>query len=178
VTLPEGDEREANMNMYLVQHAEAKSDQEDPLRPLSAKGHEDITRISIYLSQLNIPVTKIFHSTKLRAKQTAEILFEHLRPGRGVSEADGLSPLDEPAIWAERIRDLPDGVILVGHLPHLARLASLLLCGATDNNIVSFRMAGIVCLKRDDAGSWSMQWMLTPDVVIGERGTGYACDGL
>ena len=178
MTLPDRDEGEVNMNVYLVQHAEAKSEQEDPLRPLSAKGREEITRVSAYLSQLNIPVTKIFHSTKLRAKQTAEILFERLKPGRGVSEADGLSPLDEPAIWAERLRDLPDGVILVGHLPHLARLASLLLCGTADKNIVSFRMAGIVCLKRDDAGSWSMQWMLMPDVVIGERGTGYACDGL
>jgi phosphohistidine phosphatase len=176
--LPGRDEGEANMNVYLVQHAEAKSDLEDPLRPLSAKGREDITRVSAYLSQLNIPVSKIFHSTKLRAKQTAEILFEHLKPGRGVSDADGLSPLDDPAIWAERLRDLPDGVVLVGHLPHLARLASLLLCGATDKNIVSFRMAGIVCLKRDDTGSWSMQWMLKPDVVIGEKGTGYTCDGL
>jgi phosphohistidine phosphatase len=166
------------MNMYLVRHAEAKSDQEDPLRPLSVKGREDIVRVAGYLSRLNIPVTKIFHSTKLRSKQTAEILFEQLRPGRGVSEADGLSPLDEPAIWADRLRDLPDGVILVGHLPHLARLASLLLCGDIDKNIVSFKMAGIVCLKRDDTGSWSLQWMLTPDVVIGEKGTGYTCDGL
>jgi phosphohistidine phosphatase len=166
------------MNMYLVQHGDAKSDQEDPLRPLSAKGREDMARVAAYLSQLNIPVAKIFHSAKLRAKQTAEILFEYLRPVRGVTESDGLSPLDEPAIWAERLRDVPDGVILVGHLPHLARLASLLLCGGTDKNIVSFRMAGIVCLRRDDAGSWSVQWMLTPDVVIGEKGTGYACDGL
>jgi phosphohistidine phosphatase len=166
------------MKMYLVQHAEAKSDQEDSLRPLSDKGREDITKVSAYLSQLNIPVSKIFHSTKLRAKQTAEILFEHLKPGRGVSEADGLSPLDDPTLWAERLKDLPDGVILVGHLPHLVRLASLLLCGGIDKNIVSFRMAGVVCLKRDDTGSWLLQWMLTPDVVIGERGTGYACDGL
>jgi phosphohistidine phosphatase len=178
MTSPGRNEEGANMNMYLVRHAEAKSDQEDPLRPLSAKGHEDMTRVAAYLSQLNIPVSKIFHSTKVRAKQTAEILFEHLRPGRGVSEADGLSPLDEPAIWAERLRDMPDGVILVGHLPYLARLTSLLLCGATDKNIVSFMMAGIVCLRRDDSGLWSLQWMLTPDVVIGERGTGYACDGL
>jgi phosphohistidine phosphatase len=178
MTLPERQEGKTNMNIYLVQHAEAISDQKDPLRPLSAKGREDITRVAAYLSQLNMPVSKIFHSTKLRAKQTAEILFEHLKPSRGVSEADGLSPLDDPALWAERLKDLPDGVVLAGHLPHLARLASLLLCGDIDKNIVSFRMAGVVCLKRDDTGSWSLQWMLTPDVVIGEKGTGYACDGL
>jgi phosphohistidine phosphatase len=67
MTSPNRDEEEANMDLYLVQHAEAKSEQEDPLRPLSAKGRDDITRVAAYLAQLNIPVTKIFHSTKLRA---------------------------------------------------------------------------------------------------------------
>lgn len=97
---------------------------------------------------------------------------------KGISEVDGLSPLDEPNIWAERLKDVPDDLFLVGHLPHLARLASLLLCGNADKNIVSFRMAGIVCLKRDDAGTWSLQWMLTPEVVVGTKGMDSYCDGL
>ena len=91
---------------------------------------------------------------------------------------DGLSPLDNPDIWAARLIDIQDDAILVGHLPHLARLASLLLCGNSEKNIVAFRMAGVVCLKRDDAGVWSLQWMLTPEIVLGEKGIGYSCDSL
>jgi phosphohistidine phosphatase len=166
------------MSVYLVQHADAKSDREDPLRPLSAKGRDDIMRVAAYLSQLNIPVTMIVHSTKLRARQTAEILFEHLKPAKGLSESEGLAPLDEPAIWAERLKDVQDDVILVGHLPHLARLASLLLCGDSKRTIVSFRMGGVVCIGKENSGLWSLQWMLTPEVVIGGKGIGYACDGL
>ncbi len=166
------------MYIYLVQHAEAKREEEDPTRPLSEKGLQDITRVASYVSQIDIKINKIFHSTKLRAKQTAEVLFENLRPLKGISEVDGLSPLDEPNIWAERLKDVPDDLFLVGHLPHLARLASLLLCGNADKNIVSFRMAGIVCLKRDDAGTWSLQWMLTPEVVVGTKGMDSYCDGL
>jgi phosphohistidine phosphatase len=166
------------MFLYLVQHAEAKREEEDPARPLSEKGSQDIARVAAYIAQLNISIDKIFHSTKLRAKQTAGILFENLKPMKGISEIDGLSPLDDPHIWAVRLKDLREDVILAGHLPHLARLASLLLSGHADKNIVSFKMGCIVCLKKDDAGIWSLQWMLTPEVIVGEKGMGYSCDGL
>jgi len=166
------------MVLYLVQHAEAKREEEDPARPLSEKGVQDIARVAAYSAQLNIRIDKIFHSTKLRAKQTAGILFENLKPMKGISEIDGLSPLDDVNVWAERLKGLLENIMLVGHLPHLARLASLLLSGDADRNIISFKMGGIVCLKKDDLGKWSLQWMLVPEVIIGEKGIGYACDGL
>jgi phosphohistidine phosphatase len=153
------------MFLYLVQHADAKREEEDPTRPLSKKGLQDINRVASYVSNLNIRVYKIFHSNKLRAKQTAEVLSENVKPIKGVSEVEGLAPLDNPDIWAERLKDIPDDVILVGHLPHLAKLASLLICGNADKNVVGFKMGRIVCLKRDDAGVWSFEWMLTPDIT-------------
>ena len=153
------------MFLYLVQHADAKREEQDPTRPLSKKGLQDINRVASYVSNLNIRVYKIFHSNKLRAKQTAEVLSENIKPIKGVSEVEGLAPLDNPDIWAERLKDIPDDVILVGHLPHLAKLASLLLCGNTDKNVVGFKMGGIVCLKKDDAGVWSFEWMLTPEIT-------------
>jgi phosphohistidine phosphatase len=166
------------MKLYLVQHGEAKREEEDPSRPLSDKGRHDITKVASYISHLNISVLNLFYSPKLRARQTAEILFEHLRPVKGMSDADGLLPLDNPGIWAGRLKGITDDVILIGHLPHLARLASLLLCEDSEKNVISFRMAGIVCLRRDDQGTWSLQWVLTPEVVIGEKGLNYTCDGL
>ena len=153
------------MFLYLVQHADAKREEEDPTRPLSKKGLQDINRVASYVSNLNIRVYKIFHSNKLRAKQTAEVLSENVKSIKGVSEVEGLAPLDNPDIWAERLKDIPDDVILVGHLPHLAKLASLLICGNADKNVVGFKMGGIVCLKKDDAGVWSFEWMLTPEIT-------------
>jgi len=163
--------------LYLVQHGDAKREEEDLTRPLSEKGLRDITRVASYISQFDIRVYKIFHSTKLRARQTAEILSGNLNPAKGMSEVDGLSPMDDPNMWAGRLKDVPDDIILVGHLPHLSRLASLLLCGSADRNPVSFRMAGVVCLRKDDKGIWSLQWMLTPEIVPDEKGPG-PCDGL
>ncbi len=153
------------MLLYLVQHAEAKREEEDPTRPLSEKGLEDIKKLVSHLSHLNLKVDEIFHSAKLRAKQTAEVLNKNLKSARGLSETDGLTPLDDPSIWADRMRGKINDVMLVGHLPHLGKLASLLLSGDTDKNIVAFRTAGIVCLERDDLGVWSLQWMVTPDII-------------
>lgn len=166
------------MFLYLVRHADARKEEEDPSRALSEKGVYDITRISSYVAQLGLNVLQIFHSHKLRARQTAEILFEYLKPVKGFAEADGLSPLDHPEIWAARLQDTHDNMLLVGHLPHLGRLAALLLCGQPEKNIITFRTAGIACMKRDDTGAWSSEWILTPEIVLGERGIGYTCDSL
>ena len=155
------------MFVYLVQHAEAKSEQEDPSRSLSEKGIHDIEKVASYASHNNLKIQMIFHSPKVRAKQTAGVLSEHLKPSKGISEVDGLAPLDEPDIWAQRLKDVPDDIMLVGHLPHLDRLASLLLCGDKEKHAISFKMAGVVCLKRTDTGSYALQWMVTPDIVNG-----------
>jgi len=155
------------MFVYLVQHAEAKSEQEDPSRSLSEKGIHDIKKVASHVSACGLKIYKIFHSPKVRARQTAEILSGHLKTSKGISEVDGLAPLDEPDIWAKRLIDLPDDVMLVGHLPHLARLASLLLCGEKDKQVVSFKMAGIVCLKRTDTEQYALQWMATPEIIPG-----------
>jgi phosphohistidine phosphatase len=154
------------MFVYLVQHADAKKEEVDPSRSLSEKGLQDIKKVASYVSQLNIKVYKIFHSGKLRAKQTAEVLSENLKPTKGITEVGGLAPLDDAEIWEERLKGMTDDIILVGHLPHLDKLASLLLCGNADKNVVSFKMAGIVCIKRNDIGEWSLQWILTPETVL------------
>lgn len=150
------------MFIYLVQHAEAKPESEDPQRGLSEKGVNDIRKIASFLSKLNIQVEEILHSGKLRAKQTAEVLAEALKIK--ASQTDGLAPLDDPEIWADKLKNIDRSVMLVGHLPHLGRLASLLLCGDKEKNVVSFKMAGVVCLK-GEREAWSLNWMIIPEII-------------
>ena len=151
------------MNLYLVQHAEAMLEAQDPLRPLSDEGINKIVRTAKQLSQKVHPsVNVVIHSGKLRAKQTAEVLADYLCPVRGTKAADGLEPTADPAIWAEQLTTIAENVMLVGHLPHLSRLASKLLCGDDSVTIVDFENAGIVCLFRDDSGSWTIQWIAVP----------------
>ena len=154
------------MKLYLVQHAKAKSKEEDPDRPLSAEGYADIRKVAAFVAeQANMNVHQIFHSGKTRARQTAEVLGEALRPVNGVLPASGLKALDDPADWASRLVEMNDEIILVGHKPYLPRLAALLICQDTETTVVDFAMGGVVCLVRDLEDRWSVRWMVTPDIV-------------
>lgn len=153
------------MRLYLVQHAEARPEGEDPRRPLSDKGRADIRKVAAFLAEHKaVEVSHILHSGKLRAGQTAETLAEHLHPGT-VTATDGLNPLDDPAIWAGHLAETDEDLMLVGHLPHMSRLAALLLVGDADQPVVQFQMGGVVCLGRDEEGRWSLHWMVVPEIL-------------
>lgn len=154
------------MNLYLVQHAKAASDAEDPRRSLSEKGREELDRIaSFVVSRDLLTVSRILHSGKLRAQQTAQVLAERLHLSGGATDVDALKPMDDPAVWVDRLRHESDDLMLVGHLPHLSRLASLLLTGDAAREVISFRNAGIVALVRGDDGTWTISWIITPQIV-------------
>jgi len=153
------------MFLYLVQHGEALSEQENPERPLSMRGKETVTKVAEYLAQLNIvKIDQILHSEKLRAKETAEILNGYLKPPKGIKETTGLAPLDSPQIWAKRLAKIDEDLMCVGHLPHLSKFASLLLSGDESRNIINFKMGGVVCLQRRE-DNWTIEWILSPELV-------------
>jgi len=153
------------MKLYLVQHGLAKSEGEDPERPLSDEGIYQSEKVAAHLASLGIEVDSIFHSPKLRAKETALIFVRQLKPSGLAVQRDGLAPKDDPAIWKERLKDEKGDVMLVGHLPHLARFASLLLCGESNRDIISFKNSAALCLERGDDSSWTVSWMLVPDLL-------------
>lgn len=157
------------MHLYLVQHAEAEPEEVNPQRPITQKGRSDTERCALLASRgSRVSTAVLYHSGKTRARETAEILAEYLIPAGGVIESPGLLPKDDPAIWMERLLQHSEDCMLVGHLPHLARLASLLLCGDAAKGIVEFKNSCILCMKRSDAAVWSVQWMLIPGLLPGE----------
>jgi phosphohistidine phosphatase len=54
--------------------------------------------------------------------------------------------------------------MLVGHLPFLEKLASVLLCGNEDAKLVLFRYGAIVCLEQKEDKAWAVLWVLTPEM--------------
>jgi phosphohistidine phosphatase len=153
------------MKLYLIQHAEARREEEDPARPLTEKGWADARRVAAHLVGCGaVRVQRIVHSGKLRARQTAEAWAEHLGPVE-IIPADGLDPAADPATWADRLQREIEDTILVGHLPYLERLVSRLLVGDPGRRVVVFRNAGAVCLERGEDGRWMVRWSLTPEIV-------------
>jgi len=146
------------MKLYLVQHGLAKSADEDPKRPLSPQGIEETEKTALFLASKSLNPKKIFHSSKLRAKETAGIIAAKTSPGVSAIEKEGLAPKDDPVIWMKNLEEENDDVMLVGHLPQLARLASLLLCGNSEKEVVRFSNSCVVCLERNDDGLWRLVW--------------------
>lgn len=150
------------MNFYLVRHGEAKPEDEDPRRPLSDQGRREVEKVARAVAAREIQITAILHSDKLRARETAEILARALSPRGGAREIQGLSPEDDPLMAKAELEATAAPLMLVGHLPHLSRLTSLLVKGDPENEIVSFAPAAVVCLSHTE-GAWKVQWTLTPD---------------
>ena len=55
-------------------------------------------------------------------------------------------------------------MMLVGHLPHLAKLAGLVLASERDRPVIDFRQGGLVGLEEAPAG-WSA-WLVLPPVGV------------
>lgn len=142
------------MRAYLVRHGEAEHETVDPERHLTTRGVEVVTRIAAEaVNELGICPAKIVHSGKVRARQTAEIWASVA--GVDAAETDGLSPNDDPSIWADRLTAEEDDVMLVGHLPHLGRLVALLVTGDADRSVTGFPAGGLVVVGRSGE-AWSV----------------------
>ena len=149
------------MDFFLVRHGDARSSSDDPRRPLSERGLQEVEAVARAAAG-RIAVSTIFHSDKLRARQTAEIFGRFVSAENGVREIAGLAPEDDPWIAKAELESAEAPLMLVGHLPHLARLASLLLTGQSERQTVDFSTATIVCLSWE-SGAWSFSWSMSPD---------------
>ncbi len=153
------------MRLYLVQHGQALSDEVDPARPLSAAGEADVRAMAAFLAGGEFAVRQIVHSGKLRARQTAELLAGAVAPPPPVAERSGLNPNDPPEALVAELGALQDDTMLVGHLPFMSRLVSLLVSGRAQESVVAFRPGSVVCLEPTDAGGWSVAWLIRPEVL-------------
>lgn len=155
------------MKLYLCQHGEAKLAGEDPARPLTDKGLNDIKKMSHFLKSILQPA-RIYHSGKLRALETARV-YANTTTAQ-LHKADGIASKDEPHAWADILNSMDEDIMLVGHIPHLARLTSLLMFGDANIESVRFKMGCVVCLQRE-TDQWVLEWVITPELIMGKSAT-------
>ncbi|MDT8377215.1 MAG: phosphohistidine phosphatase SixA [Mariprofundaceae bacterium] len=156
------------MRVYLAQHGLAKEKSEDAGRPLSAQGRADVARVAGFLALFEKPAPeRIIHSGKLRAEQTAEI-FAGKWGNLPTEHGPDIAPDSDPSIWSARLASMSSDLMLVGHLPHMQRLAGLLLSDDGEREVVHFSNGGVVCLERSERG-WSVCWQVNPALFYGEQ---------
>jgi phosphohistidine phosphatase len=144
------------LRLYLVRHGEARPDAEDAARPLTERGRHAIERVGRAAAERGVEVAEIRHSGLLRARQTAEILATRLRPRGGVRATTGLAPEDDPDIARAEYGEAGEPLLLVGHLPHLARLEARLTGRQTE---LSLQPGTMLALARS-ANGWELTWRI------------------
>ncbi|MFB0555023.1 MAG: phosphohistidine phosphatase SixA [Phycisphaerae bacterium] len=154
------------MKLYLVQHAKAASKEADPQRSLTEEGRRDIQKVAIFIKPLDLSVDYLWHSGKNRAQQTAEILAEVVEVRKEMAAHDGLAPNDDITPLKDELISKKQDTMIVGHLPFLSKLASLLLTGHESSNTVAFKNGGILCLDYSDDNQWQLDWMIIPELLV------------
>lgn len=148
-------------NLYLVRHAHALDDAPcDELRPLSPKGHKQISRLVRGLSRQSLHIEFIWHSGLLRALETAQGLAAGLACDASLEQVDGLAPFDDPTDIAATLHESSGHTLIAGHEPNLSHLASLLIAGHSEFQRITFQKASILALSRLKAGKQATPWVI------------------
>lgn len=150
--------------IYLMQHGEALSKDEDPERPLTDRGAQDARNVAGLLHNAGVEIDDVFDSGKLRARQTAEALARELAPERGPEEMDGLGATDPVEPIIDHVAGLTRQVVLVSHMPFVGRLVGALVNGNEEQGPVAFVPGTMVALEYQE-GSWRIAWMIRPELL-------------
>lgn len=148
------------MALYFVQHGIAVAKEIDARRPLSPEGEQQVLAMARFLKSRGMAPTRIVHSGKLRASQTAMLLAEILGV-TWVEIGQEMAPKDDANRFAARLAE--DDSLYVGHLPHLQKVVSALVAGDPDAGIVRFRNAGVVCLE-SGGDHYEVAWYVVPQL--------------
>jgi phosphohistidine phosphatase len=147
--------------IYLMRHADAVSDEENPVRPLSKKGRDQVARVCAFLRKIQgFKPAEIWHSPLARSRETAQLLANGINQPAPVMLINGISPDDDPSRIAAVLETADIDVAVVGHEPHLGVLASLMVHGAECSGIFyPFPKASVLALSREGK-RWRSEWLV------------------
>lgn len=145
------------MRVYLLHHADAVGPDVDPQRPLSPEGVEHAARLATLAQARGIAPAAIWHSGKLRARQTAEPFWRLCSPFAEFKMVRGLGPDDPPGVIHLAILEETRDLLIAGHMPNIAAILRRLIGDAAE-----FPHHALVAVETDDSGvSWRELWRLT-----------------
>jgi phosphohistidine phosphatase len=145
--------------LLLVHHGDAVGPGVDPMRPLSSVGRAATERLAATAARRGVKPDAIWHSGKLRARQTAELFWKACNPLASLSAARGLQPDDPPRWMRDHLAGETRSILITGHMPHLPRLLASLLGEPDDSTTIAFPQHGCVALE-GDGETWKELWRL------------------
>ncbi|MBC8002107.1 MAG: phosphohistidine phosphatase SixA [Opitutaceae bacterium] len=164
------------MELYILRHGLAMdradwSRRDDSDRPLTAEGLKKTRRIAKAMLKLDLKFDWILSSPYARARETAEIVAEVLKPKRQLELRHELTPDGSAKELAKLLAARPktvERVLIVGHEPDLSQFISVLLTGKPVSRVVMKK--GGLCKLQISQFRWGacavIEWLLTPQQLI------------
>jgi phosphohistidine phosphatase len=116
-----------------------------------------VERLAAEAAARGVKPNVVWHSGKLRTKQTAEAVWRACNALAEFSATRDLQPDDPPQWFRDRLRGETRDIAVAGHFPHLPRLLATLATGGEAG--VDFPIHGMVALASDDEGdTWREIW--------------------
>ena len=155
------------MEIYLMQHGPALPKEQDPDQGLAPAGEARIHASGKALKKMGVNFDVILSSPKKRSRQTASIVAEEIGfPSEKIIETEKVKAMAPPD---ETIKALTEHsgnkkILIAGHLPSVAEIASFLLTEGS-KAIVEFEMGGCCRIDVEDLPTHSghLRWYLTPE---------------
>ncbi len=154
------------MKIYLMQHGPALPKEQDPEEGLGPEGKERIHAGGKALKKMGVTFDAILSSPKKRSKDTAAIVAEQVGfPLEKIIETKNVKAMAPPEDTVQALSELSGAqrVLIAGHLPSVAEVASFLLTEGS-RAAVQFEMGGCCCIDVDELPTHSgrLRWYLTP----------------
>ena len=147
------------MLLLLIHQGDAVGPDVDARRPLSPAGLAAVEQLAARAAANGAKPEVVWHSGKLRAKQTAEAVWRACNALAEFSATRDLQPDDPPQWIRDRLLGETRNIAIAGHFPHLQRLLALLVTGGEAG--VSFPPHGAVALTTDNGGNtWRELWRI------------------
>ncbi|WP_419787768.1 SixA phosphatase family protein [Pseudodesulfovibrio sp.] len=152
------------MLIHLMQHGVCLPEELDPRQPLSPVGREAAEKTARAAAMLGLSFELVLASPKVRSRQTAEIMSKATGyPVSRIQETEAVKAMATPQATIDFIREYEglDSVLITGHLPSLAKVASTLLTGGT-GLAIRIENAGLMQIDLPEKGNGILNWYLNP----------------
>jgi phosphohistidine phosphatase len=156
------------MEIYLMQHGPALPKDQDPEEGLSPEGKDRIHASGRALKKLGVTFDAVLCSPKRRSRETAAIVAEQVGFSlEKILETIKVKAMTPPEETVQELSELGavNRVLIAGHLPSVAQVASFLLTG--DGVDIQFEMGGCCRIDVDELPTHSgrLMWYLPPAVL-------------
>jgi phosphohistidine phosphatase len=155
------------VEIYLMQHGPALPKEQDPDEGLSPDGEARIHASAKALKKMGVSFDIIISSPKKRSRQTANIVAKEIGfPSEKILETEKVKAMTPPEETIKTLTEYTGNkrIMIAGHLPSVAEVASFLLTEGSKAKI-EFEMGGCCRIDAEDLPTHSghLRWYLTPE---------------